>query len=202
PGRVVTSQGPAAMGELPMPRQDEARPTARLRTAKDELHRYLQAAREVLIWKLEGLSEYDIRRPVVYSGTNLLGVLKHVALLEAGYLGATFDRPVPHEGWIVLDHELPMSECGRPPTSPARSASGSASGRGMRTTGRGSTLPHAKPRRGHAGADCAPWPTITGHAGPAIACRKRLFNSYSRRQRPDDGAGAPIEIRQGEANVA
>jgi uncharacterized damage-inducible protein DinB len=74
--------------------------------AKHDLHRYLQAAREVLVWKLEGLSEYDIRRPLVYSGTNLLGVLKHVALVESGYLGATFDRPFEEaKGWLVDSDE-------------------------------------------------------------------------------------------------
>jgi hypothetical protein len=31
--------------------------------AKAELHDYLQGAREVLLWKLHGLSEYDVRRP-------------------------------------------------------------------------------------------------------------------------------------------
>src|SRR3954453_1487389 len=62
---------------------------------KDDLQRYLQAAREGLLWKLEGLSEDDARRPMVPTGTNLLGLVKHVAATEAGYLGATFSRPFP-----------------------------------------------------------------------------------------------------------
>jgi uncharacterized damage-inducible protein DinB len=60
---------------------------------KAELHRYLQAAREVLLWKLEGLSEYHIRRPLTPTGTNLLGLVKHVASVELGYFGSTFGRP-------------------------------------------------------------------------------------------------------------
>jgi uncharacterized damage-inducible protein DinB len=60
---------------------------------KADLHRYLQAGREALLWKLEGLSEYDVRRPMVPTGTNLLGLVKHVASVEAGYLGDTFGRP-------------------------------------------------------------------------------------------------------------
>jgi hypothetical protein len=60
---------------------------------KADLRRYLQAAREALLWKLEGLSEYDVRRPMVPTGTNLLGLVKHVASVEAGYFGATFGRP-------------------------------------------------------------------------------------------------------------
>ncbi|HEU5388141.1 MAG TPA: DUF664 domain-containing protein [Streptosporangiaceae bacterium] len=39
---------------------------------KADLRRYLQEAREALLWKLDGLSEYDIRRPLVPAGTSLL----------------------------------------------------------------------------------------------------------------------------------
>jgi uncharacterized damage-inducible protein DinB len=60
---------------------------------KADLQRYLQVAREALLWKLEGLSEYDVRRPMVPTGTNLLGLVKHVASVEAGYFGETFGRP-------------------------------------------------------------------------------------------------------------
>ena len=60
---------------------------------KEDLHRYLRAAREALLWKLDGLSEYDLRRPMTPTGTNLLGLVKHVASVELGYLGDTFDRP-------------------------------------------------------------------------------------------------------------
>ena len=60
---------------------------------KADLIRYLQIARDALLWKLDGVSEYDVRRPVVPTGTNLLGLVKHVASIEAGYFGATFGRP-------------------------------------------------------------------------------------------------------------
>lgn len=60
---------------------------------KATLHRYLQAGRDTMLWKLEGLSEYDLRRPLVPSGTNLLGLVKHLAGVEAGYFGFVFDRP-------------------------------------------------------------------------------------------------------------
>ncbi|MDX6429339.1 MAG: hypothetical protein QOE54_1705 [Streptosporangiaceae bacterium] len=53
---------------------------------KADLRRYLQTAREALLWKLEGLAEYDVRRPMVPTGTNLLGLVKHMAGVEAGYL--------------------------------------------------------------------------------------------------------------------
>jgi hypothetical protein len=60
---------------------------------KADLHRYLQDAREALVWKLDGLSEYDIRRPLVPTGTNLLGLIKHLAYVELGSFGVTFGRP-------------------------------------------------------------------------------------------------------------
>lgn len=73
---------------------------------KAVLHRYLQVGREALLWKLEGLSEYDIRRPLTATGTNLLGIVKHVASVEAGYfgevLGRTFPEPLP---WFDEDAE-------------------------------------------------------------------------------------------------
>ena len=60
---------------------------------KADLHRYLQTARDALLWKLEGLSEYDVRRPMTPTGTNLLGLVKHAASVELGYFGETFGRP-------------------------------------------------------------------------------------------------------------
>jgi uncharacterized damage-inducible protein DinB len=66
---------------------------------KADLRRYLQAAREAILWKLEGLSEYDVRRPMTPTGTNLLGLVKHLANVEVGYFGdtfgRTFDGPLP-----------------------------------------------------------------------------------------------------------
>lgn len=60
---------------------------------KDTLVRYLQGARDAMVWKLEGLSEYDVRRPLTPTGTNLLGLVKHLASVELGYFGETFGRP-------------------------------------------------------------------------------------------------------------
>lgn len=60
---------------------------------KDDLHHYLVRARDALVWKLEGASEYDVRRPLTPTGTNLLGIVKHVASVTLGYFGEVFDRP-------------------------------------------------------------------------------------------------------------
>ena len=50
-------------------------------TAKDLVHRRLKNAREALVWKLDGLSEYDARRPMTATGTNLLGLVKHLGAM-------------------------------------------------------------------------------------------------------------------------
>jgi uncharacterized damage-inducible protein DinB len=62
---------------------------------KADLRRCLQAARDALVWKLDGLSEYDMRRPMTPTGTNLLGLVKHMAGVEIGYFGDTFGRRFP-----------------------------------------------------------------------------------------------------------
>jgi uncharacterized damage-inducible protein DinB len=73
---------------------------------KAHLRHYLQSGRDALLWKLDGLSEYDIRRPLVPTGTNLLGLVKHVLSVEAGYLGEVFGRPFPEPmPWIAADAE-------------------------------------------------------------------------------------------------
>jgi Protein of unknown function (DUF664) len=61
--------------------------------AKADLQRYLQLAREALLWKLDGTTDYDARRPMTPTGTNLLGLVKHVASMELGYFGDVFGRP-------------------------------------------------------------------------------------------------------------
>jgi len=63
--------------------------------AKANLHNYLKHEREAVLAKLDGLSEYDVRRPLTVTGTNLLGLVKHLATWEARYLGEVFDRPFP-----------------------------------------------------------------------------------------------------------
>ena len=76
---------------------------------KATLQRYLQTAREAMLWKLDGLGDYDIRRPMTPTGTNLLGLVKHLASVEFGYFGETFGRPSAEE--------LPWFEDGAEPNA-------------------------------------------------------------------------------------
>jgi hypothetical protein len=69
---------------------------------KAELHSKLRAGRAVLLAKLDGLSEYDRRRPMTPTGTNLLGLVKHLAGLEYLYLGESFGYPAPETiPWVA-----------------------------------------------------------------------------------------------------
>ncbi len=65
----------------------------------DELHRYLQESRDGVLATLCGLPEFDRRRPLTPSGTNLLGLVKHLVGIEFGYLGDSVGRPGPVLPW-------------------------------------------------------------------------------------------------------
>lgn len=66
---------------------------------KEILHLYLQRQRDAVLWKLEGLSERDQRMPMTPTGTNLLGLVKHLAGIEAEYFGTCVGRPWPDPWW-------------------------------------------------------------------------------------------------------
>jgi hypothetical protein len=62
-------------------------------SVKSQLHRYRQQGRDAMLWKLDGLDDYDQRRPLTPSGTDLLGTVEHLAIVELACLGPTFGRP-------------------------------------------------------------------------------------------------------------
>ncbi len=75
---------------------------------KELLLRYLQSARDAMLWKLEGLSAYDARRPLVPTGANLIGLVKHLAGIEFGYFGEVFGRPVADPpDWLDAEDDVP-----------------------------------------------------------------------------------------------
>lgn len=82
---------------------------------KADLHVYLRGARETLVWKLDGLGEYDIRRPLTPTGTNLLGLVKHNAGMEVLYFGEVFGRtPDVSLPWLSGDAEPNADMWARP----------------------------------------------------------------------------------------
>lgn len=72
---------------------------------KADLQRHLRNAREALLWKLDGVGERDLRLPRTPTGTNLLGIVRHVANVEIGYFGPTFGRELPEP-----DHPLVVAD--------------------------------------------------------------------------------------------
>lgn len=62
---------------------------------KTDLQRYLHVGRDALRWKIDGLDEWDARRPLTPTGLGLLGLVNHVAVCAADYFGGVFDRPFP-----------------------------------------------------------------------------------------------------------
>ena len=68
----------------------------------------LQSHREVMLWKLAGLSDEEVRRPMVPSGTNLVGLVKHLANAEYGWFCETFGRPTEPLTDISADPEADM----------------------------------------------------------------------------------------------
>jgi uncharacterized damage-inducible protein DinB len=61
---------------------------------KESLKVSLDRHRDAVLWKLEGLGDDDLRRAMTPSGTNLLGLVKHLAAVEYGWFCETFGRPV------------------------------------------------------------------------------------------------------------
>ena len=57
---------------------------------KETLLGFLDNNRAVMVWKLDGVSEEDARRPMVDSGTSLLGLVKHLAWVERSWFQSTF----------------------------------------------------------------------------------------------------------------
>ena len=80
-----------------------ADPNAEIGT-KAVLHRYLRRQREQLLAKLDGLDDWQVRVPMTPTGTNLLGLIKHVASVDLGYFGDIFGRPHGEElPWVAED---------------------------------------------------------------------------------------------------
>src|SRR5882724_10134890 len=72
---------------------------------KDLLRTHLQLIQQSLLWKLEGLSDADLRRPMTRTGTNLVGIVKHLTGVTSGYLCTAFGRERETFPW-EFDEEL------------------------------------------------------------------------------------------------
>lgn len=77
---------------------------------KESLIVALDRHRDAILWKLDGLDDEQLRRPMVPSGTTLLGMVKHLASVEYGWFcetfghaseSAPFDEEDPDADWRV-----------------------------------------------------------------------------------------------------
>ena len=72
---------------------------------KEILYATLELHRDAMRWKLEGLDDADLRRPMTHpTGTNLLGLVKHLAGMEASWLCGPFGRETEPMPWYEGDH--------------------------------------------------------------------------------------------------
>jgi uncharacterized damage-inducible protein DinB len=78
---------------------------------KETLHFSLDRHRDAVVWKVEGLTEEQARRPMTPSGTNLIGLVKHLASVEYGWFCSTFGRP---------SDEIPIEEIEKDPDADMR----------------------------------------------------------------------------------
>lgn len=60
---------------------------------KSSLRASLDRHRDVVLWKIDGLDDDQLRRPMTPSGTSMLGLVKHLAAVEYSWFCLTFDRP-------------------------------------------------------------------------------------------------------------
>lgn len=76
---------------------------------------FLDFHRATLLWKIEGLSDKDLRRPMVPSGVCLLGLVKHLADVDQSWFVEIFrgENPVvdlwdpddPQATWRIRPEE-------------------------------------------------------------------------------------------------
>src|SRR5262249_14223348 len=65
----------------------------------------LRVVQDSLLWKVEGLSDADLRRPMTKTGTNLIGIVKHLTGVTYGYLCSAFGQERETFSW-EFDEEL------------------------------------------------------------------------------------------------
>lgn len=74
---------------------------------KQSLLATLRRHRDAVLWKLEGLDDEQVRRPMTPTGTNLLSIVKHLASVEYGYLTEAFGR-APEPLWFTPEEDMTL----------------------------------------------------------------------------------------------
>jgi Protein of unknown function (DUF664) len=77
---------------------------------KELLLTFLDQQRDVVVWKLEGLTDDQVRqRPLPSSGLYLLGLVKHLADVEQYWLCEAFGRP-REPGSVAASNDVEVEE--------------------------------------------------------------------------------------------
>lgn len=67
---------------------------------------YLRRGHRAVLRAVHGVDEYDARRPLTPSGTNLLGLVKHLALVELGYVADCSNFPSElGDRWAIAEDD-------------------------------------------------------------------------------------------------
>lgn len=87
----------------------EVRSTPKQGGEKETLLAYLNNNRAIVEWKLSDLANDDARRPMVESGTNLIGLVKHLAWVERYWFEEVFSgTTVPYPAEFEDDPEADL----------------------------------------------------------------------------------------------
>jgi uncharacterized damage-inducible protein DinB len=70
---------------------------------REMLAGFLDFHRATLLWKLDGLDDQQLRRPLVPSGTSLLGMVKHLAYVERWWFQQVWDGRQVSYPWTDAD---------------------------------------------------------------------------------------------------
>src|SRR5688572_33178353 len=86
-------------------RETQRAPVPRVTAGElDVAHAFMKFQRHCVLKKAEGLTEEQLRRPMVASGTSILGLIQHLAEAERGW----FDHHLGGADWVEED-ELGMA---------------------------------------------------------------------------------------------
>lgn len=70
---------------------------------KEHLATYLNNSREAILWKAEELSDGELTRPLVPTGTSILGLIQHLAFVEYGYFVQCLGFTIEDEYYAALE---------------------------------------------------------------------------------------------------
>lgn len=84
---------------------------------RESLLAALERHRDAILWKLDGLTDAQLRTSVVPSGMTPIGLVQHLASVEYGWFCATFGRPHEPLGFDIHDENADFRVAPDEPTA-------------------------------------------------------------------------------------